>query len=344
MENSPNRYLFFVGIDLSKTYFDATLLNQNAKKVAYQQFKNTTVGCEEFLQWVQQKTVQLEQVLFCMEHTGIYGRLVQHFLQDHQAALWMDSGVQIKYCLGVQRGKNDRIDSFRIASYAFTRCHLGRLTPMYDTQIELLHDLLSCRNRLLGAYNTLKTAQEETKDFAPTSYSTLKEIQTKAFEGMKSSLQELDAQINVLIEKNPDWQTNLNLALSIKGLGKMTVLWLLVYTRNFSQEFNARRVAALIGVAPYAIQSGTSIDKGTHTSNFAHQHLKVILHMAAMAAIRCNPAIKIYYKRKKEEGKNGLLVLNNVKNKLIHQLLAVVRSKQLFDPDFLHPRAQLKAA
>lgn len=57
-------------------------------------------------------------ILFCMEHTGIYGRLFQHFLQDHQLALWIESGLQIKRSQGIQRGKNDKVDSFRIAVYA----------------------------------------------------------------------------------------------------------------------------------------------------------------------------------------------------------------------------------
>jgi transposase len=344
MENPTNRYLFFVGIDLSKTYFDATILNQTSKKVAYQQFKNTLLGCQQLLEWVDEKTHQLDQTLFCMEHTGIYGRLLQHLLQDHCLALWMDSGVQIKHSLGIQRGKNDRIDSFRIASYAFIRCHLAKLTPIYDAQLEALHDLLSCRNRLLCAYNTLRTAQEEIKNVAPTSYAYIKEAQAKAIDGIQASLKDLDNQINDLLEKNPAWQENIQLATSIKGIGKITALWFLVYTRNFCDEFNARRVAAFVGIAPYTIRSGTSVDKGSHTSNFAHRHLKALLHMAAMSAIHYNPAIKTYYQRKKAEGKNGLLVLNNVKNKLIHQLIAVIRSKHQFDPCFLHPKAQPMAA
>ena len=73
------------------------------------------------MEWVTDFELEVCQVLFCMEHTGIYGRAIHHFLQDHQQSLWLESSLQIKRSLGIQRGKNDKIDSFRIATYAQMR-------------------------------------------------------------------------------------------------------------------------------------------------------------------------------------------------------------------------------
>ena len=60
-----------------------------------------------------------------------------------------------------------------------------------------------------------------------------------------------------------------------------------------------------------------------------------------MAAIRFNPQMKEYFERKKQEGKKGLLVMNNVINKLIHQMYAVVRSKTPFNPEYIYKKAAL---
>jgi len=54
-----------------------------------------------------------------MEHTGIYHtRLLKHLL-SRKAAIWLESGSQIKYSMGDVRGKNDVVDAQRIARYAY---------------------------------------------------------------------------------------------------------------------------------------------------------------------------------------------------------------------------------
>lgn len=166
-----------------------------------------------------------------------------------------------------------------------------------------MHDLLTTRNRLLKTYNALKTAQEELKSFDPISYQMIKDVQKPAIDGFKTSLKEVEKAIQELVDKNPDWHKNLDLATSIKGIGKTIALWLLVYTRNFDKKFNARKLAAFVGVAPYQNSSGSSIDRGTHTSNLAHIDLKTLLHMATMSAIVWNPFIKNYYNRKKTKAR-----------------------------------------
>jgi hypothetical protein len=41
-----------------------------------------------------------------------------------------------------------------------------------------------------------------------------------------------------------------------------------------------------------------------------------------------------YYIRKKTEGKNDWLILNNVKNKLVHRVFAVVRTGKEYDLNY----------
>ena len=338
MLNSQISYSFFIGIDLSKSYFDVTIVDFCGKKVSYKRFKNKSEDHFLFLSWVNKITKDQQNLLFCMEHTGIYGRSLQHFLQDHQLALWMESGLQIKRSQGIQRGKNDKIDSFRIAIYAQEKNNKVKITPDYDPNLEQMHDLLTTRNRILSAFNALRTAQEELKAFDQISYQTIKEVQKQAIDGLKASLKDVEKAIDDLLDKNPIWQKNIVLATSIKGIGKITALWFLIYTRNFDKQFNARKLAAFVGIAPYQNSSGTSVDKGTHVSYLAHISLKTLLHMATMSALSHNPFIKKYYTRKKAEGKKGFLVMNNVKNKLVHTMLAVIRSEKPFDPQFQHPK------
>ncbi len=46
--------------------------------------------------------------------------------------------------------------------------------------------------------------------------------------------------------------------------------------------------------------------------------------MAAISSAQHNPELKEYYARKVKEGKNKMSVINAVRNKLLHRIVAVV--------------------
>lgn len=70
--------------------------------------------------------------------------------------------------------------------------------------------------------------------------------------------------------------------------------------------------------------------KKERVSKMAHQKLKKLLHLSAMASIRSDKEMKAYFKRKVEQGKNKMSVLNAVRNKLVHRIMAVINRKQPF--------------
>ena len=53
--------------------------------------------------------------------------------------------------------------------------------------------------------------------------------------------------------------------------------------------------------------------------------------MCALNAIRYDPNIKAYYERKVGEGKHRMNVINNVRNKLVHRIYAVVNTNSEYD-------------
>jgi transposase len=337
--NQSENYSFFIGIDISKTKFDVAILDTSGKRKGHKVFNNNAFGFNAMLVWVGIVAID-SPVLYCMEFTGIYSRQLWHFLQDNAQSLWMESGFQIKRKAGNAKGKTDKKDAFMIAEYALSHRHRLKLTYQYDENIELLHDLLSSRNRLLGDLKRLEVPINELKTHGQKrNYEIIKKVNQAAIEGIKKSLKELQMTINELVDANEAWQENIKLATSIKGIGQHTCLWILLYSRNFDKEFTARKFASLAGVAPFESASGSSIRNGSHTHHFSHKFLKGMLHTAAMSAIQFNTAIGQYHKRKKAEGKKGFITMNNVKNKLIHQIFAVIKSKKMYENDYKHPKA-----
>ena len=59
-----------------------------------------------------------DNTLICLEHTGIYGKLIIKNLFVFGFSLWVEMSLKIIRSIGVQRGKNDKVDAERIAYYA----------------------------------------------------------------------------------------------------------------------------------------------------------------------------------------------------------------------------------
>jgi transposase len=78
------------------------------------------------------------------------------------------------------------------------------------------------------------------------------------------------------------------------------------------------------GVAPFEYRSGSSVRGKTRVSQHARLRLKSVFHLGAMSVIQMNGELRDYYRRKVGEGKNKMLVLNAVRNKLIHSVCSVV--------------------
>ena len=77
--------------------------------------------------------------------------------------MWLESGVHIRKTLGLVRGKNDKVDSSRIAMFAYTNRHQIKLWNPPRQVIERIAALLSQRARLIKAKKQLTTANKEQK-------------------------------------------------------------------------------------------------------------------------------------------------------------------------------------
>lgn len=59
----------------------------------------------------------------------------------------------------------------------------------------------------------------------------------------------------------------------------------------------------------------------------ADKKLKSLLNLAARTAVCHDLELKRFYLRKAEKGKNKMLVLNGVRNKIIHRVFVVIKRR-----------------
>ena len=313
----------FIGIDISKLKFDVRIYSNQVSAV----FDNNNGGFKKMINWIiKNGCCDNEAILFALEHTGLYSLPISIFLSENQFHFVLLPGLEIKRSLGIQRGKNDKIDAKRIAEYAYQKKDKIVPSQLPLRNILKIRRLLKLRERLVKHKTGFLKDKSENKIFLNTKENKL------LFDIVNKSIIELDKKINK-IEKELDnivqgdalISKQYHLITSIKGVGKQTALFVIAYTNCFSNFGNWRKFASYCGTAPFPYRSGTSIKGRDKVSHLANKKIKSLLNQCAKSSIICNPEMKIYYKTRKEKGDNGMSIMNIIRNKIISRIFAVVK-------------------
>src|SRR5271154_333936 len=107
-------YQNYVGIDVSKETLDVTIINHEGIVEEQTIIGNTSSSLKRLLSgWKKKKRLAMEQVLFCLEPTGHYSNITVAVLLEANLSVWVANPSDIKNSIGMQRGKNDKIDAKR---------------------------------------------------------------------------------------------------------------------------------------------------------------------------------------------------------------------------------------
>lgn len=330
---------FFIGIDVSKPYFDASLLSVIAhvkQTIETARFDNTTEGIKLFDKWLKANGVSInEQSLVVIENTGIYHRLIWSFCSKKGLPIHIGNAAHIKWSFGIARGKNDKIDSIRLCKYAFKESDTLKATAALDPELLHLKDFVSARTKLLKQLSGIKISIKELSNVNEKSHQKLIEQSVKsAIQGIEKSIQNIEEQIRKIITENEAFRRNYKLLISIPGIGHITAVYLIGCTANFGGKPSGKQLACYAGVAPFEHSSGISIRGKTRVHRMANKELKRLLHLCALSVIQHNLEFKNYYNRKKDEGKHSMSILNAVRNKIVLRVAAVVKSQAPYKSNY----------
>ena len=328
----------FIGIDFSKKTFDVSFFErEKTTEVFYAQFENENSGYRSCIKWINGNTkVNKAQWLFCGEHTGLYSMELAAFLLKQNLSIWLENPLQIKLSSGIKREKTDRVDSMEIARYAFRFQDRVRLYKFPDKVFTSLENLLSFRARLVKNRQELSVAAKETRRVFKRDKTVRYIYEQSMLETgrLNKKIREVEKQMLSLLDGIEDLKTNYQRITSIKGIGMINALTILIYTENFTRFTDCRKFACYVGVVPFDKSSGTSLGKGKRISRLANIQIKTLLTQAARCAVVHNPKLRTYYLRKLSEGKKIKLIINNVRNKLLQIIFALVQKGQIYINDY----------
>ena len=300
----------YVGIDVSKDRLDVHV------RPSGEAFAVARDG--EGLAALLERLRPLAPSLVAVEATGGFEVVVAAAVGGAGLPLAVVNPAQVRYyahALG-KRAKTDKVDAEVIARFAEATKPEPR--PLPDEAMRLLADLVVRRRQIV----VMMVAERQRATRLP---KRLKKSCERVIRVLEKELAELDHEIDTTVRGTPAWRAKEDLLASVPGVGSVVARTLIAELPELG-TLDRRRIASLVGVAPYTRQSGQW--RGKSFIGGGRSSVRAALFVAAMAAVRHNPAIRAFRQRLLAAGKPKMLAMVACMRKLLTILNAVLRDQK----------------
>jgi transposase len=309
----------FVGMDVSKTFFDVCVLLEGTQQI--RQFSYDSSGLAALVKWLPLNSNCV------MEATGSYHLRLAVYLHQHGFFVSVVNPLIIKRFsqMRLVRTQTDRTDAKLIAAYAMTE-HPPRWQPPapYVVKLQQMEAML----QQLQKQRTALLCQAEAFTASGMMDQEVKHLLNKSLQHLEKHIVVIRARMEAIIkEQQLPMLSNLT---SIPGIGKKTAIALLILSGGFSKFGNYKQLSAYIGLSPRIYQSGSSVKGKARICKMGMSSIRAQLYVCAWSARRCNSACKELYERLVAKGKAKRLALIAVANKLIKQVFAIATNNTPF--------------
>ncbi|WEJ31469.1 IS110 family transposase [Devosia sp. SD17-2] len=305
----------FVGIDVSKTHLDVHT------HPAGKSWRCSTGP--EALAELTQRLARLGPLAIGLEASGGYEARVAESLHAAGLEVHVLAPARIRsYARGIgQLAKTDKIDAALIARYL--QAVRASLTPYVSDPIRQRLSAFTAHRRRIVAEKSGLVSQLDTID-EPLVRSLIEE----RLAAIALEIKRIEAAITALLADNRQLQQRQARLRQVTGVGPVLAIALLADMPELG-KVSAKVAAALIGVAPYARQSGASDRNGRCLGG--RKHLRDIAYMAVLSAIKVkDPVLGDFYQRLRLRGKPFKLAMIATVRKLITILNAIARQEPAF--------------
>ena len=314
-----------IGIDFSKEKMNFCCMDaQNMSVLMEGEVENSRQGCGEMTKRLRGLRTGLRS---CGENTGIYSLETAECLTSRKYFVWLENPLQLKLSSGIRRSKTDTLDARMIAEYAYRHQDKAKRFSPCGESLKKLRELHLTRRKLKDCEVALKNFSGSLpKDSLPAA-----KALRKAMESIKESIRALEKEICGLLMNDPEFKENALLAVTVPGISWVTASAIILDTRNFTRFNTARQYTNHTGCVPHEHDSGTSVHRRPRVSKASNRYVNSLLTQGANSLLTHNPQTREYAQKKRQEGKPHGFIVNNIRNKTIHRLFAVIRNRKPFD-------------
>lgn len=298
-----------VGIDVCKSHLD--VFHDHTQE--HRQFVNAPQGIAALIEWL---SSELTADIVVIEASGGYEVACWQALS---AAHIPTARVNPKRPRDFARAtgilaKTDRLDAKVLALY-------GATLPVEPTQpksshLQVMEDWLVRRRQLVD----MQVAESNRRRQSSKTIQKRIELHLRQ---LQREIDRIDQHLAECIQQSTDGQAKLALLDDMKGIGQQTGAWLIAGLPELGR-LNRRQIAALVGVAPVANESGTY--KGRRRIHGGRAAVRTALYLATLSAVRHDAKMKAFYQRLVAAGKPKKVALVAAMRKLLTIINAIFRT------------------
>lgn len=305
----------FTGIDVSKATLDVCIEPQGqALHVAYD---------EAGIAQIASRLKEVNPALIVLEATGgLEVRIATELASLGLPVAVINPRQARDFAKATGRlAKTDQVDAAVLA--AFGRAIRPQVRPLKGADTRALDDMVSRRRQLIDM-RVQETLRLNTAASKPMQKSLGKHIAW-----LDKQIAEVDRDLTKRLKDSDVWRAKDDLLRGIPGVGSVTS-WTLLAKCPELGTLNRREIAALTGVAPLANDSGKHCGKRFIWGGRAD--VRAVLYMAAVAAMRCNDAIRVFAERLKKAGKPPKVVIVACMRKLLTIMNSMIKNNAPWNP------------
>jgi transposase len=298
-----------IGVDVAKAHLDWVL----GSKGEVSRLPNSPAGVRRLVRVLSK--CEVDRVI--LESTGQYERRLQEVLSDAGLAVVQVNPVRVRRFaegMGVL-AKNDALDARVLALFGEKAEPASR--PPRSARQRLLADLAGRRRQLIGMITAEKNRLEHARGWARRDVQSLIRV-------LERRVERLDREIDRVIEQDTKQRGDFERLQTVPGVGPKVARALVIGLPELG-TLDRRRIASLVGVAPYARDSGQK--SGSRSIHGGRSAPRTALYLAAMAASRFNPELAAMKLRLQAAGKPPKVILIAIARKLLTMLNAIVRDQ-----------------
>jgi len=309
----------YVGIDVSKDKLDVAVGSEGELF----QVTNDDDGHVELLKRLR----DVKPALVVLEASGGYEAVAAGVLWNGGLSVAVVNPRQVRdFAKGMGKlAKTDAIDA-RVLALFGEKVPIEVRAPL-DDQARELQAMVLRRRQLIEMLTMEKNRR------ALISTGRARKSLDKHIGWLEEAIRRAGSDIDQAVRQSPMWRETEDLFRSVKGIGGVTARTLLAELPELG-KLNRKKIAALVGVAPFNRDSG--VFKGKRTIQGGRAHIRTVLYMAALTAARCNPVIRPLYQRLIARGKEKKVALVACIRKLLTILTAMMRDRARFVPTTIH--------
>lgn len=304
----------YVGIDVAKDHLDVAV----GSTETVWQVRTDEAGLRDMVARLQ----RVAPTLVVLEASGGYHLAAVAVLGAARLPVAVVNPRQVRdFAKSVGKlAKTDALDARMLALFAERVRPEPR--PLPDEQTQALDALLTRRRQLVQ----MRVAEEQRlRQALPVVQSRI----ARLLAVLEQELQELDRELQDRVRQSPLWREQEDLLRGVPGVGPTLTFTLLAELPELG-HLTRQQIASLVGVAPFNRDSGTL--RGKRRVWGGRASVRAALYMAALAATRHNPVIRVCYQRLCAAGKPKKVALVACMHKLLTILNAVIKHRTPWQP------------